>query len=51
VEGRPALLVGGEADDAVRYVVLLDWSDGRIAAIQDFLYAPYVMEGLAVAEL
>ena len=51
VEGRPALLVGGEAEDAVRYVVLLDWSDGKIATIQDFLYAPYVMEGLAVAEL
>lgn len=51
VEGRPGLLVGGEADDAVRYVVLLDWSDGKIAAIRDFLYAPYVMEGLAVAEL
>lgn len=50
-EGRPALLVGGEADEAVRNVVLLDWSNGRIAAIQDFLYAPYVMEGLAVAEL
>jgi RNA polymerase sigma-70 factor (ECF subfamily) len=51
VEGRLALLVGGEADDLVRYVVLLDWRDGRIAAIRDFLYAPYVMEGLAVAEL
>ena len=51
VEGRPALLAGGENDDAVRYVVLLDWSDGKIAAIQDFIYAPYVMDGLAVAEL
>lgn len=51
VEGRPALLAGGETDEAVRYVVLLDWSDGKIAAIQDFIYAPYVMEGLAIAEV
>jgi RNA polymerase sigma-70 factor (ECF subfamily) len=52
-EGRPALLVSDPADasGAVRYVVLLDWADGRIAAIRDFLYAPYVMETLAVSRL
>ena len=51
VEGQPALLAGGETDDAVRYVVLLSWSGGRIDTIQDFIYAPYVMEVLAIAEL
>lgn len=50
-EGRPALLVGGEDGDGLRYVVLLGWADGKIAAIQDFLYAPYAMEGLVTAEV
>jgi RNA polymerase sigma-70 factor (ECF subfamily) len=50
-EGRLALLVSDPADPmaAVRYVVLLDWSDGQIAAIHDYFYAPYVMESLAIA--
>lgn len=49
-EGRPALLVSDPADPtaAIRYVVVLDWRDGEIAAIRDFLYAHYVMESLAV---
>jgi RNA polymerase sigma-70 factor, ECF subfamily len=49
-EGRPALLASdpGDATGAIRYVVLLDWVDGRIAAIRDFRYAGYVMETLAV---
>jgi hypothetical protein len=25
------------------YVVAIEWRDGRIAAIRDFRYAPYVM--------
>jgi RNA polymerase sigma-70 factor (ECF subfamily) len=32
-------------------VVLLDWADGRIAAIRDFHYATYVMESLVVSRL
>jgi RNA polymerase sigma-70 factor (ECF subfamily) len=50
-EGRPALLVGDPADPqgAVRYVVLLDWEDGQIAAIRDFRYADYVTEDLEIA--
>jgi RNA polymerase sigma-70 factor (ECF subfamily) len=49
-ESRPALLVSDPADPsaAVRYVVLLNWKDGQITAIRDFLYAPYVTESLAV---
>jgi len=52
-EGRPALLVSDPADaaGAVGYVVLLDWADGRIAAIRDFRYATYVTESLTVSRL
>jgi RNA polymerase sigma-70 factor (ECF subfamily) len=50
-EGRPALLVSGTRDEAIRYVVLLGWADARIATIRDFLYAPYAMEGMAIARL
>jgi RNA polymerase sigma-70 factor (ECF subfamily) len=50
-EGHPALLVSDPADPtgAVRYVVLLDWAEGRIAAIRDFRHAAYVTESLAVS--
>lgn len=52
-EGRPALLVHDPADpeEAVRYVVLLDWTDRRITAIRDFRHAAYVMDSLAVSRL
>jgi RNA polymerase sigma-70 factor, ECF subfamily len=52
-EGRPALLVSNPADTSgtVEYVVLLDWSNGRISAIHDFFYAQYVTDGLAVTKL
>src|ERR1700722_18368570 len=40
-EGRPALLVSNPADTAgtVNYVVLLEWTAGRITGIRDFHYA------------
>ena len=52
-EGRPALLVSNPADtsDTVEYVVLLDWSEGRIRCIRDFYYAKYVTDGLEVKKL
>jgi RNA polymerase sigma-70 factor, ECF subfamily len=52
-EGRPALLVSNPADlsDAVQYVVLLDWVNGRIRTIRDFRWAKYVAHGLAVTRL
>jgi RNA polymerase sigma-70 factor (ECF subfamily) len=52
-EGRPALLASDPADagGAIVYVILLDWSNGRIATIRDFHYATYVMESLAVTRL
>ena len=51
-EGRPALLVSNPADTAgtVNYVVLLEWTAGRITGIRDFHYARYVKDGLAVAK-
>lgn len=50
-EGRPALLVHDRADPdgAPAFVVLMEWAGDRIAAIRDFHYARYVMEGLAVS--
>lgn len=46
VEGQPAMLVfdSGGAMEKPSHFVLLAWQDGRIAAIRDFLFAPYVME-------
>ena len=47
-EGRPALLFYSlEAPERPPlYVVLLDWKEGRIAAIRDFHFARYVMDAL-----
>jgi len=52
-EGRPALLVSNPADtsEAVEYVVLLDWVNGRICGIRDFRWAKYVTDGLTVTRL
>ncbi len=52
-EGRPALLVSNPADTSgtVEYVVLLDWSNGRIGAIHDYFYASFVTDGLLVTRL
>ena len=52
-DGRPALLVSVSpaATSAFRYVVLLDWSGERIAAIRDFRFATYIMDGLAISPL
>lgn len=52
-DGRPALMVSDPADPsgAVGYVVLLEWVEGRIAAIRDFRYAAYVTEGMVLFRL
>ena len=52
-EGRAALLVSNPAEPSgtVEYVVLLDWSNGRVSAIHDFFYAPYVVDGLTLTKL
>ncbi|MDX8465524.1 sigma-70 family RNA polymerase sigma factor [Mesorhizobium sp. VK23B] len=48
VEGRPAILVTSpdRPNGPPRYFILIDWQDGRIAGIRDFLFADYVMDGL-----
>jgi len=52
-EGRPALLVSNpqDASNAVQYVVLLEWVNGRIRGIRDFRHAKYVADGLEVTRL
>lgn len=45
VEGRPAMLVFDRgAIDRPAHFVLVDWREDKIAAIRDFLFAPYTLE-------
>jgi RNA polymerase sigma-70 factor (ECF subfamily) len=46
VDGRPAMLVYDARGPMQKpaHFALLDWRNGEIAAIRDFLFAPYVME-------
>ena len=48
VEGRPAMLVFDSTGPMERpaHFVLIDWTDNRIVAIRDFLFAPYVLEAI-----
>ena len=50
-EGRLALLGFDQAPSALRWLVLLDWRDGRITQIQDFKYAAYVTEAVSLSVL
>lgn len=50
-EGRPALLASDPAGAAASFVILIDWAGEQIAAIRDFHYAAYVMDGLEIASL
>ena len=47
VDRRPAALVydGDDPDRRMKYFVLLDWADGRVVAIRDFVFARYAMDG------
>ena len=49
-DGRAVLIVSDPtvAANDIAYIIALDWIDEKIAAIRDFRYAPYVMDGLAV---
>jgi len=53
VDRRPAVLIFDPNDPAGRptYFVLLDWVDGKVAAIRDFLFARYAMEGAEILTL
>jgi RNA polymerase sigma-70 factor (ECF subfamily) len=45
-DGHPAMLVFDHDDTRPAHFVLLDWQDGRISRIRDFLFAPYATEAL-----
>jgi len=53
VEGRAAMLVfdGTGPMESPAHFVLIDWLEGRIVGIRDFLFAPYVLEGVDWARL
>ncbi|SDA88413.1 sigma-70 family RNA polymerase sigma factor [Sinorhizobium sp. NFACC03] len=46
IEGRPVMLVFDSTGptEKPKHFVLLDWREDEIAAIRDFLFAPYVLE-------
>jgi hypothetical protein len=47
VEGHPAMLVFERgAMETPAYFVLVDWRNGQISAIRDFLFAPYAAEAM-----
>ncbi|MGB3505732.1 MAG: nuclear transport factor 2 family protein [Xanthobacteraceae bacterium] len=47
VEGRPAMLVfESSAMEKPAYFVLVDWRDGQISMIRDFLFAPCALESV-----
>jgi RNA polymerase sigma-70 factor (ECF subfamily) len=48
IEGQPAMLVFDSTGSMERpaHFVLVDGSESRISAIRDFLFAPYVLEGM-----
>ena len=52
-EGRPAILASDPDDPtgAARWVILPDSKDAKLAAIRDFHYADYVVDGLALTRL
>ena len=46
-EGRLAA-VSRDETGTITHIVLLDWTGEKIAAIRDFLFAPYVLDAMAV---
>ena len=51
VDRRPAILVHDPArPETPKYFVLLDWAEGKVIGIRDFLFAPYAIEGAEVVE-
>ena len=53
VEGRPAILAHDAAapGGAPSFFILLEWADGEVVSIRDFLFARYVMDGADVRRL
>jgi RNA polymerase sigma-70 factor (ECF subfamily) len=48
IDGQPAMLVydARGAMERPAYFVVLEWRAGQVIGIKDFLFAPYVMEGV-----
>jgi RNA polymerase sigma-70 factor (ECF subfamily) len=53
VDGQPAILMYRKEDTSGRpeFFILIDWKEGQVAGIRDFLFAPYVMEAAEVVAL
>ena len=51
LDGRPGLLGTDPDDTSSRFIVLLNWSDGRIIGIRDFFFARYVLDGIDIARI
>ena len=53
VDRRPAILMFDPNDPAgpPTYFILLEWTNERVAAIRDFLYARYALEGAEIVAL
>jgi RNA polymerase sigma-70 factor (ECF subfamily) len=53
VDGHAAVLIfdPNDAQGPPTYFVLLDWVDGKVVAIRDFLFARYAMEGAEILAL
>jgi RNA polymerase sigma-70 factor (ECF subfamily) len=51
VDGRPAILMldPNDADGRPAFFILLDWADGKVAGIRDFMFARYAMEGAEIS--
>jgi len=46
VEGRVGIGAFRSADPRPAHVILMDWSDGKISLIRDYLYVPYLTQEL-----
>ena len=51
VDGRPAILMldPNDADGGPAFFILLDWVDGKVAGIRDFMFARYALEGAEIS--
>jgi RNA polymerase sigma-70 factor (ECF subfamily) len=51
VDGRPAILMldPNDADGRPAFFILLDWADGKVAGIRDFMFARYAMDGAEIS--
>ncbi len=53
VEGRPAILAlaAAQPEGPPAFFILLEWADGAVVSIRDFLFARYVVDGADVQKL